>query len=268
MWFTYMNFENDSEVKSAVRVLEILELLARAQKPLMLKAIVAELGYPKSSTFNLLATLVSRAYVTRDESETYRIHEAFRNGPGWFSGRDAQLIATAQPLMDALRDAEGESVFLGVLRRDGRTRLLAKSVSHQAVRYDSDLTVFESSFCTAVGRVLLAHWRPEKTAAYLARERIVRITPHTVIDRVRIRRLIERVRTNGYSISDEESVLGGSGVAAPVRDTTGEVIAALAIAVVSARFASSRERMVAAVVRNATELSSRLGFKDSAGRVS
>ena len=63
IWFTYMNINNDSEVKSAVRVLEMLELLARAQKPLTLKMIVSELGYPKSSTFNLLATLVSRAYV-------------------------------------------------------------------------------------------------------------------------------------------------------------------------------------------------------------
>jgi DNA-binding IclR family transcriptional regulator len=258
-----MNNESDSEVKSAVRVLEILELLARAQKPLSLKTIVAELGYPKSSTFNLLATLVSRAYVTRDDSETYRIHEAFRNGPGWSSGRDAQLIATAQPIMDALRDAEGETVFLGVRRKDGRIKSLAKSVSHQSVRFDSDLTGSDSSFCTAMGRVLLAYWRPEKTAAYLARERIVQITPHTVIDRLQIRRIIESVRENGFAISDEEAVLGGSGVAAPVRDATGEVIAALNIAVVSARFAASRERMIAAVIRNAAELSSRLGFKYS-----
>lgn len=259
-----MNNENDSEVKSAVRVLEILELLARAQKPLTLKTIVAELGYPKSSTFNLLATLVSRAYVTRDDSETYRIHEAFRNGPGWSSGRDAQLIATAQPIMDALRDAEGETVFLGARRKDGRIKSLAKSVSHQSVRFDSDLTGSDSSFCTAMGRVLLAYWRPEKTAAYLARERIVQITPHTVIDRVQIRRIIEAVRVNGYAISDEEAVLGGSGVAAPVRDATGEVIAALNIAVVSARFAASRDRMIAAVIRNAAELSSRLGYKGQA----
>ena len=58
-----MNIENSGEVKSAVRVLEILEFLGRAHKPVTLKAIVAELGYPKSSTFNLLATLVARAYV-------------------------------------------------------------------------------------------------------------------------------------------------------------------------------------------------------------
>ena len=256
-----MNDSSNSEVKSAVRVLELLELLARAQKPLTLKLIVSELGYPKSSTFNLLATLVSRAYVTRDEAEAYRIHEAFRNGPGWSSGRDAQLIATAQPIMDALRDAEGETVFLGARRRDGRIKLLAKSVSHQSVRFDSDLTGSDMSFCTAMGRVLLAYWRPEKTAAYLARERIVQITEHTIIDRVQIRKIIEAARENAYAISDQEAVAGGSGVAAPVRDSTGEVIAALNIATVTGRFEASRDRMISAVMRYANELSARLGYK-------
>ena len=78
--------------------------------------------------------------------------------------------------------------------------------------------------------------RPEKTAAYLARERIVQITEHTVIDRVKIRRIIETAREDGYAISDEEAVAGGSGVAAPVRDATGDVIAALNIATVHGAF--------------------------------
>lgn len=256
-----MNDHNDSEVKSAVRVLEVLELLARAQKPLTLKTIVSELGYPKSSTFNLLSTLVSRAYITRDGSEAYRIHEAFRNGPGWSSGRDAQLIATAQPVMDALRDAEGESVFLGVRRRDGRIRSIAKSISHQLIRYESDLTGSDASYCTAMGRVMLAHWKPEKTAAYLARERIIAITEYTVIDRVQLRRIIETVRVNGYAISDQEAFVGGSGVAAPVRDSSGEVIAALNIAAVTARFSTTRDRVIAAVISNADEISARIGYK-------
>ncbi|MGV0817223.1 IclR family transcriptional regulator [Martelella sp. AMO21009] len=256
-----MNNKADPEVKSAVRALEILELLARARRPLTLKNIVSELGYPKSSTYNLLATLVSRAYVIREEPESYRIHEAFRNGPGWTSGREAQLIATAQPIMDALRDAEHETVFLGSRRRDGRVKLLAKSVSHQLVRFDSDLTGSDAAFCTAMGRVLLAYWNPEKTSAYLARERIVQITEHTVIDRVQIRKIIEAARQDGYAISDEEAVAGGSGVAAPVRDASGTVIAALNIATVTARFDASRERMIAAVIRYADELSARLGYK-------
>jgi len=258
-----MNNNDGSEVKSAVRILELLEFLARLQKPVTLKTIVAELGYPKSSTFNLLATLVSRAYVVRDETEAYRIHDAFRNGPGWLNGNDAQLVAMAQPMMDALRDEQGETVFLGSRRRDGRVRILAKSVSHQQLRFDSDLEVSDPAYCTAMGRVLLAYWRPDKTTAYLARERIISVTEQTVIDRGQIRRIIERTRENGYSTNDEEFVSGGSGVAAPVRDSSGEVIAALNIATVTSRYEANRDRMITACIRYADELSTRLGYKRS-----
>jgi len=258
----YMNSDS-AEVKSAVRVLELLELLARAERPMTLRAIVSELGYPKSSTYNLLTTLVSRAYVLRVEPESYRIHEAFKNGPGWMNGRDAQLIATAQPIMDMLRDQEGETVFLGVRRRDGRVRVLAKSVSRQVVRFDSDLNGSDPAYCTAMGRVLLASWIPHRVDAYLARERLVRITEHTVIDRLQLRRIFEKAGHDGYAISDQEAVLGGSGIAAPVRDASREVVAALDIATVSSRFDSCRDRLAAAVIRNAAELSYRLGFRDS-----
>jgi DNA-binding IclR family transcriptional regulator len=258
-----MNDRDGSEVKSAVRVLELLELLARSEHPMTLRAIVSELGYPKSSTYNLLATLMSRAYVVRVEPESYRIHEAFKNGPGWTSGRDAQLIATAQPIMDALRDQEGETVFLGVRRRDGRVKVLSKSVSRQAVRFDSELTGSDPAYCTAMGRVLLASWAPHRVDAYLARERLVRITEHTVIDRLQLRKVFEKAGRDGYAISDQEAVPGGSGVAAPVCDNSGEVIAALNIATVSSRFDSCRDRLAAAAIRNAAELSYRLGFKGS-----
>lgn len=258
-----MNERDSSEVKSAVRVLELLELLARSEEPLTLRAIVSELGYPKSSTFNLLATLISRAYVVRVEPESYKIHDAFRNGPGWASGRDAQLIATAQPIMDALRDQEGETVFLGTRRRDGRVKILSKSVSRQAVRFDSDLCGTDPAYCTAMGRVLLSSWAPHRVDAYLARERLVKITDHTVIDRVQLRKILEETRRSGFGVSDQEAVPGGSGVAAPVRDSSGEVIAALNIATVSPRFDSCKDRLAQAAMRNAAELSYRLGFKGS-----
>lgn len=253
--------EQNSEVKSAVRVLEILELLARSPKPMTLKMIVSELGYPKSSAFNLLATLVSRAYVVRNDGDAYAIHEAFRNGPGWAGGGEASLIAAARPIMDALRDRHNETVFLGGRRKDGRVKIVAKSVSNQAIRFDSDLTGSDPAFCTAMGRVLLAYWTPEKVAAYLARERIVQITPQTVIDRVQLRRIIEQTREDGFAICDEEAVVGGSGVSAPVRDAKGEVVAALNMATVSTRFAGFRQSMIEAVIQSADELSQRLGYR-------
>jgi DNA-binding IclR family transcriptional regulator len=259
--FIYMNRNLVSEVKSAVRALELLELLARSSEPLSLKEIVAELGYPKSSTHSLLATLVSRGYAIREEPEQYRLHEACRNGAGWRSGREAQLIAVAQPIMDSLRDEEGETVFLGVRKRDGRVKVLAKSTSRQAIKFDSDISSSDPAYCTAMGRILLAFWSPQQVDDYLGRERLIRHTSFTVTDRREIRRTLETVRKTGYALCDQEAYLGGSGVAAPVHDAAGTVVAVLNMATVTVRFEASKERMIAATQRYARLLSAKLGFK-------
>ncbi|EIM26368.1 IclR family transcriptional regulator [Microvirga lotononidis] len=256
-----MNENADFEVKSAVRVLELLELLARSSEPMSLKDIVDELGYPKSSAHSLLATLVSRGYVTREESEYYRLHEGCRNGPGWSSGREALLIAVAQPIMDGLRDAEGETVFLGVRKRDGRVKPVARSISRQVIRFEADLSGSDPAYCTAMGRVLLAFWEPHRVDDYLGRERLIRHTQYTITDRLEIRRILEAVRRDGYAICDQEAYLGGSGVAAPVRDASGEVIAALNVATITQRFENSKVRMIDAIESHARLLSSKLGFK-------
>ncbi|MEZ0168683.1 IclR family transcriptional regulator [Microvirga sp. TS319] len=256
-----MNEKAAFEVKSAVRVLELLELLARSTDPMSLKDIVLELGYPKSSAHSLLATLVSRGYVTREEPEYYRLHEACRLGPGWSSGREAQLVAIAQPIMDSLRDTEGETVFLGVRKRDGRVKSIARSISRQVIRFEADLSGSDPAYCTAMGRVLLAFWEPHRVDDYLGRERIVRHTQFTITDRLEIRRTLETVRRDGYAICDQEAYLGGSGVAAPVRDASGEVIAALNVATITQRFENSKARMIDAIQRHTHLLSSKLGFK-------
>lgn len=252
----------NDEVKSAARILEIVELLARSSEPLALRDVIVELGFPKSSTHALLQTLVSRGYAARDASERYTLHEACRSGPGWFNGQDAQLIAIAQPVMEHLRDTTGESVFLGVRERDGRVKTICKVVSLSSTRYDADLGSLIPAHCTAMGRVLLAFWEQKLADEYIARERMVRHTEFTVVSRREIRQIVDTVRTDGVAVCNQELDLGGSGVAAPVRDATGRVVAALDLATVTSRFNQSKESMVVAVIKSAAIISKKLGAKN------
>ncbi|MFZ9449692.1 MAG: helix-turn-helix domain-containing protein, partial [Alphaproteobacteria bacterium] len=103
---------NEGEVKSAARVLEILEFLTRGDAPATLADVVAELGLPKSSAHALMRTLMLRGYVERDEAERYALAPAFRAG-GWIGGRDGHLAAVARPVMEQLRRDLRETVILG-----------------------------------------------------------------------------------------------------------------------------------------------------------
>jgi len=252
----------NEEVKSAVRILEMLELLARSSRSVSLKEVALELGYPKSSTHQLLATLVSRGYATREDGDRYALNEACRSGPGWTGGGDAQLIALAQPVMRQLRDQCGETVMLGVRMRDGRLKTIAKCVGSMPVRYDSELAGGLPSYCTALGRVLLANWDPVLTDRHLARERLVALTEHTIIDRLKIRSLIHDALRDGFAISEREMDTDGCGVAAPIYDAGGSVIAALDIAIVAHRFPGRKQALLDLVVSHARMISTRNGFRE------
>jgi IclR family pca regulon transcriptional regulator len=92
-----------------------------------------------------------------------------------------------------------------------------------------DLTVGSRlpAYCTSLGRVLLADLPPEELARYITAIQPVRHTPRTVTSREQLRRLVEKVREDGYSIVDEELEIGLRSIAVPVRDARGRVSAAI-----------------------------------------
>ena len=170
-------------MKSAARVLDILELLFRSEEPMALKDLVSILALPKSSAHALLRTLQSRGYVERDAADRYALNESLRQSSGWIGGPEAHLAAVARPVMDQLRDDLDETVFLGVRAARGDVKVLAKSVSRAQIRYDFDDPGLRPAYCTGMGRILLAFWDKKSTDAYLMRTRLRAHTPRTVTDR-------------------------------------------------------------------------------------
>lgn len=254
---------NDS-VKSAARVLDILELLFRSTEPIALKELVSVLELPKSSAHALLRTLQSRGYIERDTADRYMLNESLRRSPGWIGGTEAHLAIVARPVMDQLRDDLDETVFLGVRGARGDVKVIAKSVSRAAIRYDSDAPGLRPAYCTGMGRVLLACWDKKSADAYLLRTRLRAYTPKTVTNVARLRAILAKVAGEGYAVLEEEYVLGGSATAAPVFGVDGTVVAALNVGTVSARFPAARSRIIAGVVRAAANVSQRLGHRRAA----
>jgi IclR family transcriptional regulator, pca regulon regulatory protein len=249
----------NSEVKSAARVLDLVEYLAGCTEPVTLKQITAELGFPKSSAHALAQTLVSRGYAIQDATDRYLLVHGTSHGSS-IRAREARLVSAAHPVMERLRDGSGETVVLSVRTVRGEVKRLAKCVSRQVVRYDTDLDGPVASYCTAAGRVLLAHWEPAALEAYLARTRLTAHTPFTVTDPARLRDILAQTREHGVAVNDQEYVAGASGIAAPVRDRDGMVAAALNLGTPTARFHQRRDEIIMAVKDAAAQVSRRFGY--------
>jgi len=250
----------NSEIKSAARVLDLLEYLAARRAPVRLSQIVDDLALPKSSAHGLVQTLVMRGHVVRNAAGAYALVESVRHGFP-FTRQEEPLVVTAMPVMEKLRDETGETVILSTLNARGDMRRLAKCVSPHPVRYDIKIDSPIAAYCTATGRVLLAFAPREVVDEYFERVQILSYTPFTETDVGRLRSTIEKVRRDGYALNEQEFITGSTGIAAPVFDAGGAAVAAINLGTLTSRFLARREQIILLVRSAADALSRRLGYK-------
>jgi IclR family pca regulon transcriptional regulator len=247
-----------NSVKSAARVLDVLELFSVVDGSLGVSDVARRLSIPKSSAQGLLTTLASRRYLERAGS-AYLLPDALRSGR-WIGGPRAHLVRTAHPLMDQMAVESGESAFLGVMTEGLEVQYVAKAISSNEVRYDASLEHLRPGYSTSIGLVILSHMGEDAVEDYLARVRLRRLTERTTTDRAVIRDLILRARRMGYMEMRDTNIAGVSGVSAPVFGHDGQIVAGLNLGAPTWRFNKVRSNLIRIVTQRADELSTRLGM--------
>jgi DNA-binding IclR family transcriptional regulator len=214
------------------------------------------LGREKSQVSRTLKTLASFGLVDRDaDSLAYRL--------GWriyalasLAG-DRRLLDLARPLLKQLVGVFEERAFLSILQGSGTLTLLSESAptSLQASGWVGRET---PAYCTSVGQVLLLD---EDTAGL---ERLFRgvsfepLGPGTPRSLSEFTDRIALARTRGYAIADEEMEPGLVAAAAPVRDPSGRIVAALNVSGPKFRLGGRLDEAGAALVLAAADLSDAL----------
>ncbi len=255
----------NSNVKSAERVLDILELFSLRDEALTLREIVHGLGIPKSSASMLLRTLEARGYLKRDSSG-YRLDPVLRGADsGWVGGISSLLIRVATPVMRELVDELRETIMLGVLNRDGDVRVVRSISSPQVVRYELNDTEDLPAYCTGLGQVNLAYSPPKLVERYIDYANMERRADKTITTPAALRQRLDEIRRQGYSVHIEERIVGASGAAAPVCGPGGKIFAAINIATVTCRFLQTREQISAAVIDGAERITRQLGGEPPLG---
>jgi DNA-binding IclR family transcriptional regulator len=251
----------DSGVKSALRVLEILDLLTAREGPLTFTEIADALGYPRSSLHNLLRTLVQGGWAELDPvSRRYTLGiRAWQAGQVYL--RAVSLADRARPYMEAVRDALDETVQVAV--RDGRHNVyVAKADGSQLLVLASAVGRRLAAHATGVGKVLLADLTPDERRALLYGQPLERFTANTVTDPAALEADLAAIRTQGYAVDDEEYTHGVRCVAVPVRDHSGRVVAAMSVSVPTIRFDADRATKARLLLTDAcAKLSAALGHR-------
>ncbi|KZB83042.1 IclR family transcriptional regulator [Amycolatopsis regifaucium] len=233
---------------TADRALDIL-LLYSPDKPVWTGAeIAAELGVARSTGYRYIQSLVRTGFLEETAG-------GLRLGPRIFQlARSARiglgLSEVALPVMRDLAAAVGETVLL--TRRSGRSVVCLDLVeAPHAVRLSYERGHVLPINAGAAAEVLLAWADSREVTSVLAQAPLERFSARTLTDPDELRTRLAGIRKRGVAISRGELDEHILGVAAPIRDSSGKVCAAISIAALAARVPRSRLSEVESAVRDA-----------------
>lgn len=247
-----------SSVRNAAR---LLCAFTPTDRDLGVSELTSRLGLGKSTVHRLLSTLALEGLIERDAATgRYRLGLKLYE-LGSIVGDHLDLHEVIAGPIDDLRNRTGETVHVAIL--DGpEVVYIARRESPHTLRLFGRVGHRNHAHCTSTGKLLLAFLPLPELAAILHGFALPAHTRHTITDRLNLEDELEAIRHRGWADNIEESELGVHSVAAPIREASGRVVAAISVAGPAARFTPDAMRQVAAdTVRTADAISGRLGWR-------
>ena len=214
---------------SLVNGLKILLLYNTTKTLLTVSEISKTLGYSKSKTYRLVSTLTNYNFLQKKPGTKQYALGLNVLRVGLIGQQNFELPAIARPLMEELSHLAKETVFLSAI--NGTKRMLLEKVeSDEPIRY-SVLAVGELRPLTigVSGKLLLAYLPENDWDRIIKNEGLKRYTPYTITDANQLKKQLKEIREKGYAYSDREEIADVRGVAAPIRNNSGKVVAVLSI---------------------------------------
>ncbi|MDQ0218036.1 IclR family transcriptional regulator [Peribacillus cavernae] len=213
-----------SSVKNA---LSILQSFTMEEPEKQVTQLSRELGIGKSSVSRILATLASEGFVTKDvESQKYRLGLTFLSLSGVLTSQ-LQINKEARPILRDMVKNIGESVHLAVLEGTNTMYLEIVECNHP-VRILTHLGKRNPAYCTSSGKVMLA-FQSEGLVERIIKDGLLAYAPNTITSPDKLLFELKEINKQGYAISVEELLEGVTSIAAPIRDYTGKVVAAVSV---------------------------------------
>ena len=233
-----------SPIKSAARVLEVLELFAEMRTPLRQKFVVERLAYPQSSTTGLLKSLVSLGYLNYHRaSRTYFPTTRVAAVGNWINHvifGTGELLA----MMQHLQMATEETVAL-VSQNDLFVQYLRVIVPDHPHKFPPAEGTMRLLTQSSAGLVLLGRM-PDRTVTRLVRH--IDIYAQDSGKRVDLAQLIEQlhwVREAGYCFLAGIPVAKAATISMLLPEAPHRIPLAIGVGGVSARITRNRSRIVA-----------------------
>jgi DNA-binding IclR family transcriptional regulator len=253
------------QVPAVTRALDILELFLEGGGALSAPDITRKLGLPRTTVHELVTTLAARNYLVAVPEQPGRYQLGVRNYQlGSRYAEQLDLAAEGQRVAREVAETCDETVHVAVLE-GADVIYIAKVDSTHAVRMVSAAGRRLPAHCTSVGKMLLASLPEGELRTRIDSLELVAMTANSITDPDALCTALADIRERGIAVENRESNPDVSCVAAPVRDSSGRVVAALSVSVPMIRWNDERALELAELAaKGAADLSLRLGYRGPA----
>ena len=252
--------------QSLERGLAILSAFESDRPLIGVSELSRELSLSRSTAHRYIATLAQLGYLQQDpDSKRYRLGPKVLDlGFSAINSMDVREISA--PHLRRLSDETGHTVNLAIL--DGVDVVyIERCRTAQPGQREIDLNLHvgarRPAYCTAMGKAILAFLSDDRREELIARIEFVSRGPNTITDPQAFRMELQRIRLAGIAVNDEELAYGLRSIAAPIHAHSGEVLAALNLAI--HRTMGSMDELIArfapAVKKTAADISLGMGHR-------
>ncbi len=246
-------------LQTVQKAAEVLNLFSTEHPEWGISELAKTLTFPKSSTSALVSTMAEQGLLRRTSGGRYKL--------GWRVVALSQVLLSttdfrleARPVMEALIARFGETVHLATLEK-GQIIYVDKLQGTRAVQVSVTGVGYRlPAHCSGVGKVILAERPWDEVQQILSKRGMPAVTSKTITTLEAFKAELARVALQGYAYDIEEAVEELCCVAAPIRDHSGEIVAALSLSVPAYRFQQAREQYRLAIVGATKQISESLGY--------
>ncbi|MFC1533138.1 IclR family transcriptional regulator [Thermodesulfobacteriota bacterium] len=249
-------------MKSIKHTLDVLNSFSPEVHTQGVTEIARKLGMHKSKVSRILSALNAEGVVIKTEyNQKYRLGLKILDWAEVILSK-SDLRNIALPNMEKLRQEAKESIHLWIIQ--DKQRVCIEGIQGpQTVIMVVKIGVRFPIHAGAAGKVLFAYLPKNERDNLLQNLDLKKVGPKTIINKKKLESELTDIRKQGFAISFEERVPLGASIACPIRNHTGETIAALSIDGVSGRFTPQKvKKFITLLKRSTIELSERLGYKE------
>lgn len=250
-------------VQSIKKAIKILNCFSLNNKELSITEIAKMLKLHKSTIYRMMVSLEDENFVTSNlETKKYRLGIKLLE-LGNIVQKQIEIRKYSLPIMREIANKTKESVDLNILsgwKKISIERIDSSYPIREVIQLGKGLPIY----CAASGKVIMAFLSDEMIDNIIQSQKLVPLTPKTIIDPLKLKEDLKEIQRNKYAISFEEGVLGTAAVAAPIFDYSGKVIASLSISGPVDRFTKDKISLYIPLVKEATEkISFLIGYNNS-----